>query len=94
MSEFFQDREHTARKPHTCEWCGETIEQGERYIYCAGVYYGDFFAYKMHQECRQAMFREMSYQGDYEMEFDPQSYKRGMTYWETDEARRAEREVD
>lgn len=91
MSDYFADRSHIARKAHTCEWCGETIEQGEKYIYCTGIYYGDFYAYKLHQECRKAMSREMS-EGEYEIEFEPHSYRRGMTYIETDRARQAERE--
>jgi len=91
-SSFGVEKEHAARKQHRCEWCGETIEPGERYAYFAG-YNDDFYAYKMHLECRDAERREWrEYPGCEYEGFESYVRKRGMTYNQTDRARKAERE--
>jgi hypothetical protein len=53
MGDSFQSRsEHTARKPHRCEYCRQTIPAGERYAKMAGKWEGDFYAGKGHLDCR------------------------------------------
>jgi hypothetical protein len=41
-----------ARKAHTCDGCHGTIETGHTYHKDVGCYEGNFFAIKMHHECR------------------------------------------
>jgi len=41
-----------ARKAHTCDGCHGTIAPGHTYRKDVGCYDGDFYAVKMHQECR------------------------------------------
>lgn len=40
-------------KPHTCEWCGEGIAQGDLADYRAYKYEGDFNSDYMHPECSE-----------------------------------------
>ena len=67
--------ERTARrKAHKCIWCGEAINIGDRYVYQAGVFEGDFQCDEWHPECNRASqdyFRE-----SHEEEFDPYSNER------------------
>jgi hypothetical protein len=41
-------KSHTARIPHTCEACGQTIQPGERYSALVGVYEYKFVTSKTH----------------------------------------------
>ena len=50
MTECLRREERTARKNHTCDFCGGTIEKGEKYNH--GVYKDDvFFEWKTHKRC-------------------------------------------
>jgi hypothetical protein len=54
MSYFGQMLRVTTRKPHRCEWCGESIPIG---IICGnyrGQYDGDWQNWYMHPECESA----------------------------------------
>lgn len=54
MSDSFQSRsEHTARKPHCCAYCHQTIPAGARYVKMAGKWEGDFFSGRGHIDCRE-----------------------------------------
>lgn len=44
-----------ARKHHTCEWCGTAIQRGEKCMYRAYKFEGDFNHGWMHLECEHAM---------------------------------------
>lgn len=44
----------TARKQHECCECGSTIDQGERYRVCCGVWSGEFDYYKHCEICAEA----------------------------------------
>ena len=53
---FHRYREVKTRKPHSCEWCGEIVEKGERAYYRAYTGpYGDFVWGWQHPECFLAM---------------------------------------
>lgn len=50
MTECLRRSERTARKTHTCDFCGGTIEKGEKYNH--GVYKDDLiFEWKSHMRC-------------------------------------------
>lgn len=51
MLEFYTDEYPKARKPHTCEFCGRTIERGERYAKQTGKCDGEFFSRSLCQTC-------------------------------------------
>jgi len=44
-----------AKKPHTCEWCGETIHAGIMAQYRAYVFEDQFNHGWMHMDCYEAM---------------------------------------
>lgn len=54
MSDFCQDTPRTALKPYRCEWCFEPIPPGMRHAYSTGRWEGEFFAYRLHDECHAA----------------------------------------
>jgi len=49
----------TARKTHRCDWCGESIDKGLRYLTCTGVMDGVMQRSKLHVECNEAMQRDI-----------------------------------
>lgn len=73
----------SARKRHTCDWCGKFIHIAESYIYTAHIYEGDFQVWKAHPECEQALIRSYK-DGSLEQyeEVGKWSHERGMTYKE------------
>jgi len=71
------DREVTARKPHTCIWCGEQIAKGENYRDVSGKYNGDFQVNKYHWECSTASL-EALHKHDVR-EFEPHEFYRGLS---------------
>lgn len=77
MSTTLSIKEHTARKVHACEWCGESIMPGEKYKAYAMIFQGDFSYSKMHSDCYSAAeedIRECIYP---EYEFEPGEHARG-----------------
>jgi len=44
-----------AAKEHTCEWCNETIEVGEKHNYRCYKFEGQFLTGRMHLVCEKAM---------------------------------------
>lgn len=58
-------REHSARKEHVCLWCQEAIPVGERYVAQAGNIWGDFYSYKTHSDCAEAIHRSRSMYDEY-----------------------------
>jgi len=50
-ADFWAERTVTARKPHRCEECRETIHPGEKYARVAQMYEGDFSAYPLCVVC-------------------------------------------
>lgn len=52
MTSFSSERTVTARKPHRCEVCRQTITIGTRYRQVAGRHDGDFCYGRMHPDCR------------------------------------------
>lgn len=51
------DREVTARKHHTCLWCKERIEKGEKYILIEFAEDDTHYRNRMHIECSEAESR-------------------------------------
>lgn len=70
----FEDRPVLARKPHTCDWCGEPIGVGERCQYARGKNEGVFYESWMHPECSNAF---AAFVGAGFEEWTPGSFKRG-----------------
>lgn len=64
-----------ARKPHTCDWCGDDILKGERYEVHTGFYNGEFQTSRFHAECVDPC---MEHCRENE-EFTPRAFKRGTT---------------
>lgn len=50
---FHSDTKTKARKHHTCGMCGRTIPKGTTYLRQAGVYDGDFYSNKAHEDCAE-----------------------------------------
>ena len=75
-----QNKMVRCRKPHRCTWCGEWMFPGERAVYRAGVYDGDFFSEHWHNECLDAMMRSDL---GYDNEFYPFDQLRGRTFEES-----------
>ena len=82
------DETRVARKRHRCEWCGESIEVGQRYRYYSGVFDGEFQSTHMHTECLLACDREL--RNSYDDFFMPFEHARGKTEWEAEEDTHAE----
>jgi hypothetical protein len=51
MTDFGETTWPKARKPHRCEWCGESIAQGEKHAHFVGKWDGEFQDWRMHSEC-------------------------------------------
>lgn len=49
----FSTTERMAAKKHRCIWCGEAINQGERYFDERSVYDGEIQRHRWHAECLQ-----------------------------------------
>lgn len=54
-----------ARKPHRCDECYGTIQPGETYRKCTGVFDGAGFTHKMCNDC-DALIKEMNEGKDFE----------------------------
>ena len=50
MSEVLMRRERTARKTHSCDYCGSPIIKGETYSYTV-LKYEDLYEWKCHLKC-------------------------------------------
>ena len=62
----------TAKKPHTCIWCGEVITTGERYVRNTLVFEGEFQSNAFHVDCSVVAFTQ-----DLEYGFEPHEHERG-----------------
>lgn len=43
----------TARKEHGCEFCGEKIAIGQKYVHQTNIYDGTIYDFVTHQECKE-----------------------------------------
>ena len=43
------------RKSRPCEWCGQVIEKGTEAYRGKGIFDGEFYDYREHPECADAM---------------------------------------
>ena len=77
-----------AAKQHVCEWCGTAIEKGESHSAHSGVLYGDFYAYRTHPDCDEAIGRDDHHESYGEYELCMESHMRGKTCEETEQAAR------
>ena len=50
-----QSKHVVGRKRYRCDWCDEWIEKGEKQLYRAFVFQGEFGDGRMHLECEAAM---------------------------------------
>ena len=62
----FSCDETKARKQHRCIWCGEMVEQGNRYLREKSVYDGAFQDFAWHPECKQDQENDINNGGDCE----------------------------
>ena len=51
MPEILQRKGRTARKPHTCSYCGGVIEKGETYDWAKLAHEGEIYEWKNHKKC-------------------------------------------
>lgn len=51
MSETLDRKIRKARKPHQCDYCGQTIEKGEEYDWSKNIYDGTIFEWHCHSSC-------------------------------------------
>lgn len=88
------ESEPKAKKSHRCEWCGQAIEQGEKYYRYSAISDGDMQCTKLHLECRDAMTRDIADAADpHDYEIPVEDMVRGKTYYESDEIWAAERKA-
>jgi hypothetical protein len=81
MYRLLSKTEPTARKKHTCEWCGEVIEVGEKHEKNAGISDGDFQSWRAHKECIHMMgCIQQEDESFFDNEFMPFQHRRGKTY--------------
>ena len=76
MGDFGNQKTIVTRKDHRCAWCGEIIPKGSTVPFCEGRFEDNFFRWRMHPECNDALNREdlMMDEG-----FCSYEHKRGMT---------------
>jgi len=70
------------RKPHKCEWCGETIDKNENAQYRSGVLEGEMYHGHQHIECYSAMM-DSDYDDFDDGAFMPMEQERGKTMSES-----------
>ena len=51
MTEILRDEWRTARKEHTCSYCGKQIDPNEKYHYHVMKYDGQVYDWKAHEQC-------------------------------------------
>lgn len=51
MADILDNKIRTARKDHTCNYCGDVIHKGEKYDYSKLVQDGELYEWKCHLEC-------------------------------------------
>lgn len=51
MPQTLDNHDRVARKPHTCSYCGGTIEKGETYEWAKLAYDGELYEWKNHKKC-------------------------------------------
>jgi hypothetical protein len=51
MSEQLDRKIRTARKSHTCDYCGQTIKKGEQYEWSKNIWEGTIFEWHNHLSC-------------------------------------------
>jgi hypothetical protein len=54
-----------ARKPHQCDWCNETIEEGQSYVRQRNKDGADIWTWRAHPECHDAASRVPCYDIDH-----------------------------
>lgn len=59
MYQALSSKKVRTRKPHSCEWCGEGIAEGDVADYRVYKWQGDFHADYMHEECTRGMQQSM-----------------------------------
>lgn len=64
MLECYTSTMPKARKKHTCDLCGLTINPGERYHYFSGKYDGDFISSKTCIFCEKIIDAYCDWQGE------------------------------
>ncbi len=69
MLEFVTRKEQVAAKQHKCSLCGQNIEKGEKYSYCAAKYEDNFYTEHLHIDC-QAVIDEYCSEVDCEYNQD------------------------
>lgn len=47
----FEETHPVAAKAHTCDWCSEVINKGERHTVWAGIRDREFYRNRLHNEC-------------------------------------------
>lgn len=67
-----------ARKPHRCDWCGESIPKNQKYHRESGPYDGRMQTVRHHEECLRACHEYARIMDVWDDEgYDPYSYYRG-----------------
>lgn len=81
MTEYheFVNKEVTCRKSHSCGWCAERVDVGERARYREYLFDGQWVHDHMHMECYNAMMDTPMI--ELQDGWMPGDYLRGLTEW-------------
>lgn len=68
----------TARKEHVCEFCGEKIAIGQKYVRQTTIYDGTIYDFAIHQECNEVAYELNMYDDCDDLGLDGDSFRENL----------------
>lgn len=68
----------TARKEHVCEFCGEKIAIGQKYVHQTTIYDGTIYDFAIHQECNEVAYELNMYDDCDDEGLDGESFRENL----------------